>query len=127
MHAPAEGLNPSSDGRAQPIAEPVDPRHEVVLGRHDDLGGSRRRRRAEIRHEVGDRDVRLVADGRNDRDGAERNRARDDLFVERPEILDRTAASRDDDDVHAGDATDGPQAAGDLECRRLRPARERAE
>ena len=44
----------------------------------------------------------LVADRRNDRHRRGRNRARDDLLVERPQILDRSAAAADDDDVDAG-------------------------
>ena len=54
--------------------------------------------------EVGDRHVGLVADGRNHRHRARGDRARDDLLVERPEILDRSAAASDDDDVDAGHA-----------------------
>ena len=45
--------------------------------------------------------------------GDARNRARDDFLVERPEILDRSAAASDDDDVdarHAGDLRAAPRA-----------------
>ena len=38
--------------------------------------------------------------------GRRRDRARDDLLVERPEILDRPAAAPDDDDVDARHARD---------------------
>ena len=67
---------------------------ELVLGRDDDLGGGRRRRRAHVGDEVGNRHVGFVADRRDDRHRRPRDRARDDLLVERPEILDRSAAAR---------------------------------
>ena len=84
-----------------PLAEPIDARDELVLPRDDHLRGRRRRRRAQVGDEVGDRDVGLVADGRDHRHRAAGDRARHDLLVERPEILDRSAAAPDDDDVDA--------------------------
>ena len=55
--------------------------------------------RAEIGDEIGDGDVGLVPDGRDHRDRAGGNRPRHDLLVERPEILERTAAAPDDHHV----------------------------
>ena len=52
--------------------------------------------------------------------GERGDRARDDLLVERPEILDRSAAAADDDDVDAVDARRSLcSAARDLERRAL--------
>ncbi len=100
---------------------------ELVLGRDDDLGGRRRRRRPQIGDEIGDRDVGFVADRRDDRHRRQRDRARDDLLVERPEILDRAAAAADDDDVDAGHAADRPQRRARSRAPRPRPARAPAE
>ena len=95
------------------------------FARHDELRRRRRRRRAHVGHEVGDRHVGLVADRRDDRHRHARDRARDDLFVERPEILDRTAAAADDDDVDARHARDRAQRRARFPAPRPRPARAR--
>ncbi len=50
-----------------------------------------------------------MADGGDHRHRHARNCARDRFFVERPEILDRSAAAPDDHDIHAFDAPDLPQ------------------
>ena len=50
--------------------------------------------------------------------GDARDRARDDLLVERPEILDRSAAAADDDDVDAGHACDRRAAPRAISRRR---------
>ena len=49
--------------------------------------------------------------------GTAGNRPRDDLLVERPQILDRAAAAADDDDVDARHPADGGQRARDVERR----------
>ena len=76
------------------------------------LGGRRWRWRAEVRDEVRDRDVDLVSDRGNHRHRGRRDRPRQDLLVERPEILDRSAAASDDHHVHARDARDRLAAPG---------------
>jgi hypothetical protein len=45
-----------------------------------------------------------VPDRGNDRDWQGRDRARYALFVERPQVLDGSAAASDNDNVDAGDA-----------------------
>ena len=67
--------------------------------RNDHLGRGRRCGRAQIGDEIADRDIGFVADGGNQRDLRGRDGARDTFFVERPQIFERTAAARDDDDV----------------------------
>ena len=95
----------------QPLGLPVHLRADLILAADHGAGRGRRGGRAVIGHEVGDREVGLVPDGGDYRDRARRNRACHDLFVERPEILDRPASAPDDDDVHTGYARDGLQPA----------------
>src|SRR5262245_47922665 len=56
--------------------------------------GRRRRRRAQICHEVRDGHIDLMAHARYRRHAARRDRTRDALIVEAPEILERAAAPR---------------------------------
>ena len=69
--------------------------------RHD-----RRRRRlgAVVGDEVGDRHVDLVTHGRHDRHHRLEDRRRDDLLVERPQVLGAAAAAADHDRVERQDA-----------------------
>ena len=100
-------------GRARGASSPrgaIDPRAEVIRAIDDELRGVRRRRRAHVRHEIRDREIHFVADGRNHRHGAGRNRAGERLVVERPEILGRSAAAADDHDVDVGHAGIAPSA-----------------
>ncbi len=87
------------------------------------FGGAGRRWRAQIGGVVDQRPVGFVADGGNQRNEARRGGADDDLLVEAPEVFERAAAARDDEDVRApqrpfqwkrAEAGDG---GGDL-CRR---------
>ena len=52
----------------EPGPERGDLSRELGLLAHDQLGGGRRRRRPQVGHEVGDRDVGLVPDRGDDRD-----------------------------------------------------------
>lgn len=73
---------------------------EQFLPRADDeLGRCRRRRRTQIRDEIGDREIRFVADGGDHRHGAGGDCARDGLLVEGPQILERAAATRQNYDL----------------------------
>ena len=76
---------------------------QIVAHRDRALGGGRRRRRAQVGDEVGDGEVGLVADRGDHGDAAGEDRARHRLLVERPQVLERAAAARDDDDVDVGD------------------------
>ena len=75
------------------------------VGQHwrGQFGGARRGRGAPIRDEVDQGGVRLVPHGRDDRDGRRRHDARQALVVEAPQVLDRAAAPRHDQQVGAGD------------------------
>ena len=95
---------------------------QVVANRDGALGRGRRRRRAQVGDEVRDREVGLVADRGDHRNAAGVDRARDRLLVERPQILQRAAAARDDDDVDVGDRLQLADARRRCPARRLRPA-----
>src|SRR5215207_9432884 len=97
----------SRHGGADAASQAIDARDEVIVPSHDHLRRRRRRWCADVGHEVGDGDVGLMANGGNRRDWTAGDRAGDDLFIEGPEILDRSTTAADDDDVHAADATDG--------------------
>jgi len=67
---------------------------------HDDLSSGRWRGRAHIRDKIRDREIGFVTHSTDDWYRACRNRARHGLFVERPQILDRSAAAREENHVH---------------------------
>ena len=104
--------------RARPCSV-VDPADELVLAADHDLGGGRRRGRAQVGDEVGNRHVGFVADGRDHRHRAGGNRPGDDFLVEGPQVFDRAAAASGDDDIHAGHGADQPQSARNLAGRAL--------
>ena len=64
--------------------------------------------------EVGQGDVDLVADGRDDGQAGAGDGPRHDLLVERPEILGRPAAARDDDQVGVRHPVGQDDRGGDL-------------
>ena len=86
----------------------------LVSGADDKLSRSRRRWRSQVRYEIGDGEVRLVADSRNNRDRRRRDCPRDGFFVERPQIFERTAAAREDDNVRPSGIGEPAQSAADL-------------
>src|SRR6478609_9822496 len=67
--------------------------------RHDGFRGSGRCSRSTICGKICERHVGLMTDSGYDRNARSRNRADQNLFIETPEILERTAAPADDDDV----------------------------
>ena len=77
---------------------------QVGAHRHRHLGGGGRRRRALVGGEVDQGHVGLVADRRDQRDHALGRGAHHDLLVERPQVLQRAAAARDDEQVGPADA-----------------------
>ena len=79
--------------------EAVDLDEQLAAHRHRHFGRRRRRRRALVGGEIDQRDVGLVADRGDQRDHAVGRGAHHDLLVERPEILERAAAARDDQQI----------------------------
>ena len=117
MEGLAAALDTGPHRRLEAALQAIDARAGLFLGGHHHFGGSRWRWRAEVRDEVGDRDVDLVSDRGNDRHRGRRDRPRQDLLVERPEILDRSAAASDDHHVDARDARDRLERTGDVLAR----------
>jgi hypothetical protein len=111
---PARPVEPRAQEVAQAPSARLERRLEVREDPDDELPGDRGGRRAHVGDEVGDRHVDLVADGRHDRCPARGDRARDDLLVEGPQVLERAAAAADDDHVGARVAVRARKPARDL-------------
>ncbi len=77
---------------------------QIGPDRHDHLGSGGGRRRTHIRDLIEKGPIRLVADGRDERDFAHRGGAHHDFLVEAPEILQRAATARDDEHIGTGNA-----------------------
>ena len=86
---------------AEPLARALEPRAELVEVGDDEPRRGGRRRGADIRGQVAERLVLLVADGGDDRNGAARDGAYDALVAEGQQVLEAPAAAREDDDVDA--------------------------
>ena len=86
-------------------------RVEVHARRHAQLRGHRRRGCPDVRRELGERDVGLVADANHDGHRERGHRAHHDLLVERPEVLHRAAAAGEDDHVRARARSSGVRPA----------------
>src|SRR5207247_5415023 len=71
--------------------------------RYDELCGGGRRGRADVRREIGERDVGLMPDAGTDRPREPHERAHERLVVERREILRGTAAAREDHHIEVAD------------------------
>ncbi len=90
-------------GAVQAPLQIGDERAQVGQHRRGHLGRPGGGRRAAVGDEVDQGGVGLVPHGRDDRDGRRRHRAGQALVVEAPQVLDRAAAARDDQQVGAGD------------------------
>ena len=77
----------------------VDLRTDLDFRSDHDLGGGGGSRCAKIRDVIADRAVDFMTDSGDRRNGTGRNRPCDDFLVERPEILERSSAAADEDDV----------------------------
>ena len=93
---------------------------DLAAVRHRDLGGVGGRGRPPVRDIVGDRDVRLVSDRRDDGDAGGVDRTGDALVVESPEVFDGAAAASGDDEVRHIEFVGVADRARDLR-RRFRP------
>jgi hypothetical protein len=67
--------------------------------RRDEFRSRAGSRRPEVCDKVGDGEVDLMTDGADDGNRRGRDRPRNDLFIELPEILEATSSACDDDDV----------------------------
>src|SRR3989337_4243568 len=102
---------PQRSGDAKAEARRRD--EEIGAHRHGTLGGGGRRRRTEVRDEIDDGPVGLVADRGDERDGACGSGAGDALVVEAPEIFEAAPAASDDDEIGP---RHGPQTVAPVEA-----------
>ena len=84
IDAAAARLKVEPGGLPGPAAEIVDPLGERLLFFHDHFGGGRRGGGPDVGDEIGDREIDLVADGRDDRDRRGGDRPGDGLLVKGP-------------------------------------------
>src|SRR5690606_11681512 len=97
------GLAPPPAGGVEEAARAARDAVEArEIGGGDQLGRRRRRLRAEVRREVAQREVDLVADSGDDGYPARRDGARHALLVERPKVLQAAAAAGKRDHVEGG-------------------------
>src|SRR5258706_175888 len=82
-----------------PARHVIELRAELALGANHNLRGGGRRGRAQVGYEVADGEVGLVSDRGDRRDGAVSHRARHRLFVEGPQVFERTSSAADQKDV----------------------------
>ncbi len=123
-HARVE-LREPAPREAEPRARVNDPR-EQLLARGDDQLGRVGRRGGGVADEVADGLVRRMADRAHDRLRAGGDGAAEPLVVERGEVLQRAAAARDQDHVHARLAHQTGERGDDLARRGLALDRGRA-
>ena len=83
-----------------------------------ELRRRRRGRRAEIRREIADSEIRLVTDCRDNRDIARRNSASHFFFVKSPKLFDRAAAAPDYEHISITPRVEPPYGIGYLTRRR---------
>jgi hypothetical protein len=108
---------PAGEGAAR---QAIDAADHLGAHRHRDLGGSGRCWSPAVGGKIDQRHVGFMADSGDQRDRAVSRRPHDNLFVERPQILNGPAAARHDKDLGPGDraiAREGVESAnggGDL-------------
>ena len=87
--------HPKPHRRGGPLFDLPQPGEQLLGRRRHQLGRLAGRQRADVGHQVGERHVDLVADGRDDRDPRGEDGADHHLFVERPEVFEAAAAAGD--------------------------------
>ena len=114
LHPTSPHCHDALEGRQAPRRELVHPLPQLVPLSHHQLRRRRRGRGPKIRHEIRDGDVGFVPHRGDDGDGTCRQRARHDFFIERPEVLQRSAAAGHDQDVQILPRPQPPECGGDL-------------
>ena len=105
-----DALGAAAGARAQPLDV-----LELLAGvGHDQARRVGGRRRAAVGHEIAQRDVALVADGRDDDRGAGRDRTAEPFVRERQQVLQRAATTGDHDHVDVRAGVERRQRAHDL-------------
>src|SRR5438477_727875 len=87
---------------------------EFVAGLHDELGGGGRGGGAHVGDEVSDSEIGFVTHAGNEWNYGVGDGAGDDFLIEGPDIFERAAAARDDQDVHGLVAIEKLDGANDL-------------
>ncbi|MOA01171.1 hypothetical protein D3C78_1205620 [compost metagenome] len=67
--------------------------------RHSELCRCCRRRCSQVADKIGNREIRLMANGRNHRNIRLKDCPRDQLLIERPQLLQRASATSDDQNI----------------------------
>ena len=115
--ASSRARSPLGETTERPCCQPRPPalylRRELPEARHRQLRGRRGSRRSEVRDEVGNRVVRVVADAQDDGSLRSEDRPGHLFLVERPEVLDRPAAPSEDHDVHQPGLVERPERLAD--------------
>ena len=84
---------------AQRARATIDLALEIDDIRDNQFGGSTRGRRAQICDKIANGKIDFVTDRRDDWHGGMEYRARDDLFIELPQIFNAATAARDHDEI----------------------------
>ena len=84
---------------AQRARATIDLALEIDDVRDNQFGGGARGRRAQIRDKIANGKIDFVTDCRDDWHGGMEYCARDDLFIELPQIFNAAAAARDHDEI----------------------------
>src|SRR5438876_7510671 len=87
LHARTLCTETKANRSRQSSVQTFELRAELLFVRGDQLGGRRRRGRAQVGGKVGDRKISFVADGGDHRNRRVANRARDCFFIESPEVF----------------------------------------
>ena len=114
VEAGAGVVEPGLAGGAEAVGQAVEVQGDLAAVGDAELAGLAGGQGAAVGGEVGEGDVDLVADGRDDRDAGAGDGPRHGLLVEGPEVLEAAAAAGDDDDVGPGDAVGQRQRRDDL-------------
>ncbi len=112
------GRKPAALGRDQPFRKKIDAGAQFGPFGNDQLRRRGRRGRAQVRDKIADGKVRFMADRRNNGNRAARNSARQRFIVERRQVLQRTAAPRDNDHIDSAGRLESRQRRDDF-ARRL--------
>jgi hypothetical protein len=114
VHAPAQADDATVYGTPQSLGQAINKATEIVASRHDEFSCRGRCRGANVSNEIGNRHIHFMADARDDWHGGPDDRARNDLLVERPQILNRSTATPHDDDIDVSNAAHHPHTSGNI-------------
>ncbi len=103
----------------QALIEGVDAVRDFVESSRDEFGSGRRSGSAQVRDEVGNGEVGLMADRRDDRNVRICDGLGKEFRIKRREVFERASATCNDDDVDRSGPVEICNAGADLGCRSL--------